>query len=139
MGTGMGGALGMQGGMDDRVWSDEEKHEWMAVHGGTPTHVVTFGPLYQVEVCVPPWEQADRTIARSAVDWGRHMSWVFDDNPPGGVRVVAAHHEGNTHQVHVAVSPRPRMAAVDEAPLPGVRRPASRRASLARREAEAGA
>jgi len=107
--------------MDDTIWSDEEKREWLATHGSTPTHVVTFGPLYHVEVCVPPWEQPDRRIARSAVDWGKHMSWVFDDNPPGRVRVVAAHHEANSVEVHAAVVPQPRLASVaDEAPLPDV-------------------
>ncbi len=117
--------------MDDRIWSDEEKQEWLAAHGGTPTHVVTFAPLYQVEVCVPPWEQPDRKIARSAVDWGKHMSWVFDDNPPGGARVVAAHHEANSLTVHAVVAPQPRLASVaDEAALPEVTRAAPRRVAL---------
>jgi len=114
--------------MDDRTWSDEDKEAWLAAHGGRPTHVVTFGPLYQVEVCVPPWEQPDRTIARSAVDWGRGMGWVFDDNPPGGVRVVAAHHEGNSLTVHTAVVPQPRLVRV--ADEPGAPRGAGRASSL---------
>ena len=95
--------------MNDRIWSDQEKQEWLAANGATPTHVITFRPIYQVEVCVPPWEQPDRKIARSAVDWGKHMGWVFDDNPPGRVRVVAAHHEDNSLTVHVAVTPQPRL------------------------------
>ena len=105
--------------MDDRIWSDEEKQAWLVEHGATPTHMVTFGPLYQVEVCVPPWEQPERRIARSAVDWGKHMSWVFDDNPPGRVRVVAAHHEANTLAVHPVVTPQPRLTSVaDDVALP---------------------
>ena len=109
--------------MDERTWSDEDKKEWLATHGATPTHVVTFEPLYQVEVCIPPWEQPRPRIARSAVDWGKCMTWVFDDTPPGAVRVVAAHHEGNSLEVHTAVAPRPRpMGVADEPALPDVTR-----------------
>ena len=49
---------------------EEEKEEWLAAHGGAPTHVVTFEPMYQIEVCIPPWEHPERQIARSAVAWG---------------------------------------------------------------------
>ena len=50
----------------------------MATHSGAPTHVVTFEPMYQIELCIPPWEHPDRHIARSAVSWGQHMGRVFD-------------------------------------------------------------
>ena len=32
----------------------------VAAHGEAPTHVVTFEPMYQIELCIPPWEQPDR-------------------------------------------------------------------------------
>jgi hypothetical protein len=96
-----------------RNWSDEEKREWFAAHGGDPTHVVTFEPLYQIELCIPPWEQPDRHIARSAVAWGQNMQRVLhsQDSPS---TVVAAHHEGNSMEVYNAVEarPRPRLRAV---------------------------
>ena len=57
--------------MDEKVWTEEEKEEWLAAHGGTSTHVVTFEPMYQIEVCVPPWEHPDRVIARAAVALGQ--------------------------------------------------------------------
>ena len=63
---------------DEKIWTEEEKEEWLAAHGGTATHVVTFEPMYQIEVCVPPWEHPDRHIARSAVAWGRNMGRVFE-------------------------------------------------------------
>ena len=60
--------------MQERFWTEEEKAEWLATHGGVPTHVVTFEPMYQIELCIPPWEQPDRHIARSAVAWGTRMA-----------------------------------------------------------------
>ena len=63
---------------DEKIWTEEEKEEWLAAHGAAATHVVTFEPMYQIEVCIPPWEHPDRQIARSAVAWGQSMSQVFD-------------------------------------------------------------
>jgi hypothetical protein len=93
---------------NEKTWSEEEKREWVATHGDAPTHVVTFEPLYQVELCIPPWEQPDRHIARSAVSWGQHMQRAFDAQDHGAATVVAAHHEGNSMEVYSAVRPRPR-------------------------------
>jgi hypothetical protein len=95
-----------------RIWSEEEKADWLAAKGTAPTHVVTFEPLYQIEVCIPPWEQPDRQIARSAVAWGKNMSKVFDEEATGSANVVAAHHEGNSLEVHATVTPRPRLHTV---------------------------
>jgi hypothetical protein len=96
----------------ERTWSDEEKQEWLATHAGAATHVVTFEPMYQIELCIPPWEQPDRHIARSAVAWGQNMSRVFDAHEGGPAAVVAAHHEGNSLEVYNAVTPRPRLRSV---------------------------
>ena len=63
--------------MTEKIWTDEEKEAWLAEHGDGSTHVVTFEPMYQIEICIPPWEHPDRKIARSAVVWGQHMSQVF--------------------------------------------------------------
>src|SRR5580700_2123835 len=79
---------------NDKIWTEEEKAEWLAGHDGSPTHVVTFEPMYQIEVCIPPWEQPDRQIARSAIAWGKAMARVLDENPFGTATVIAAHHEG---------------------------------------------
>jgi hypothetical protein len=98
--------------MSDRIWSEEEKEEWLAAHGGEPTHVVTFEPLYQIEVCIPPWEQPDRQIARSAVAWGTDMGRVLEDDGFGAANVVAAHHEGNSLEVYATVAPRPHLRTV---------------------------
>jgi len=95
--------------MNEKIWTEEEKEDWLAAHGGTATHVVTFEPLYQVEICVPPWEQPERQIARSAVAWGKHMGRVFDEGQLGTATVIAAHHEGNSIEVYTAVKPRPRL------------------------------
>ncbi len=98
--------------MAEKIWSEEEKREWMSVHGGAATHVVTFEPLYQIEVCIPPWEHPDRQIARSAVAWGKSMSQVFDEVQFGAAAVLAAHHEGNSLEVYHAVTRRPRLRPV---------------------------
>ncbi len=98
--------------MDERNWSDEEKREWFAAHDGDATHVVTFEPMYQIELCIPPWEQPDRHIARSAVAWGQHMTRVFADRDNGAAAVVAAHHEGNSLEVHSSVRPRPTLRSI---------------------------
>jgi len=98
--------------MNEKSWTEEEKEEWLAAHGGTPTHVVTFEPMYQIEICVPPWEHPERLIARSAVAWGKSMGQVFDEEQLGAAAVVAAHHEGNSIEVHAAVKPRPRLHRV---------------------------
>jgi hypothetical protein len=97
---------------DEKTWTDEEKEEWFAAHGTAPTHVVTFEPMYQIEVCVPPWEHPDRQIARSAVAWGQSMSHVFTEGQFGAAAVVAAHHEGNSLEVSTTVKPRPRLHPV---------------------------
>jgi hypothetical protein len=94
---------------DERMWTEEEKRDWLAAHGGTATHVITFEPLYQVEMCVPPWEHPDRQIARSAVAWGRLMSRVFDEEQFGPTAVVAAHHEGNSLEVKTTAVSRGRL------------------------------
>jgi hypothetical protein len=95
----------------ERVWSEEEKSEWLAAHAGTPTHVVTFEPLYQVEVCIPPWEQPYPRIARDVVTWGTHMRKVFDEQASSSANVVSAHHEGNSLEVNAAL-PAPRLRRV---------------------------
>ena len=97
---------------NEKIWTEEEKEQWLAANGGEATHVVTFEPMYQIELCIPPWEQPDRQIARSAVAWGRAMARVFDDEPLGAAPVVAAHHEGNSIEAYVAVKPRPRLHRV---------------------------
>jgi hypothetical protein len=98
--------------MNDKIWTEEEKQEWLATRGAAATHVVTFEPMYQIEICVPPWEHPERQIARSAVTWGQRMSQVFDDEHLGAATVVAAHHEGNSLEVHTMVTPRPRLHRV---------------------------
>ncbi len=98
--------------VNDRIWTEEEKQEWLAAHDSAPTHIVTFEPLYQIEVCIPPWEHPDRQIARSAVAWGEHMGRVFEDEQPGLAAVLAAHHEGNSLEVCAAITRRPRLNRV---------------------------
>lgn len=94
--------------MHEKLWTEEEKQEWFATHGGEATHVVTFEPMYQIELCIPPWEQPDRLIARSAVAWGARMARVFGEES-GGHAVIAAHHEGNSLEAYAAVRPRPQL------------------------------
>ena len=97
--------------MVEKIWSDEEKQEWLATHGDAPTHVVTFEPMYQIELCIPPWEQPDRHIARSAVavgeehERGAGPSRTVRD--PFATTVVAAHHEGNSMEVYSRQHARP--------------------------------
>jgi hypothetical protein len=98
--------------MTEKIWTEEEKEVWLAAHGGEATHVVTFEPMYQIEMCIPPWEHPERQIARSAVAWGQSMSRVFADEPLGASAVVAAHHEGNSLEIYNAVKPRPRLHRV---------------------------
>lgn len=98
--------------VNDRIWTEEEKEDWLAAHAGAPTHIVTFEPLYQVELCIPPWEHPERQIARSAVAWGERMSRVFEDEQLGAAAVVAAHHEGNSLEVYTALTRRPRLHQV---------------------------
>ncbi len=96
---------------NDKMWTEDEKKEWLAAHGEEATHVVTFEPMYQIEVCVPPWEHADRQIARSAVAWGKNMRRLFDvdGEHPGGATVVAAHHEGNALEIYMTAQRLPRL------------------------------
>jgi hypothetical protein len=98
--------------MSEKEWTEDEKEAWFAAHRDEATHVVTFEPMYQIEVCIPPWEHPERQIARSAVAWGQSMSRVFADELPGASTVVAAHHEGNSLEVYSAVKPRPRLHRV---------------------------
>jgi hypothetical protein len=98
--------------MNEKTWSDEEKAAWLAEHGEGATHVVTFEPMYQIELCIPPWEHPDRQIARSAVMWGQRMGQVFADGQDGASAIVAAHHEGNSLEIYSAVKPRPRLHRV---------------------------
>jgi hypothetical protein len=99
--------------MNDRIWTEEEKAEWLAAHDGSPTHVVTFEPLYQIEICVPPWEHPDRQIARSAVAWGQTMARVFNETQFGAATVVAAHHEGNSLEVYPSAPVKPHLRSVN--------------------------
>ena len=96
-------------------WSDAAKQEWLAAHGGVTTHVVTFEPLYQIELCIPPWEQPERHIARSAVAWGQSMQRALTSQDPFATTLLAAHHEGNSMEVYDNVSTRvqPRLHAVN--------------------------
>jgi hypothetical protein len=98
--------------MTEKTWTDEEKEAWLAENGDGATHVVTFEPMYQIELCIPPWEHPERQIARSAVVWGQQMSRVFADDHAGASSVVAAHHEGNSMEVYSAVKPQPRLHRV---------------------------
>jgi hypothetical protein len=98
--------------MYEKIWTEEEKEHWLAANDGEATHIVTFEPMYQVELCIPPWEQPERQIARSAVVWGKSMARVFDEELLGAAPVVAAHHEGNAMEAYVAVKPRPRLHQV---------------------------
>ena len=96
----------------ERIWTEEEKAEWLAEHGHEATHLVAFEPIYQLEICIPPWEDADLHITRSAQAWGRFMSLVFEEEPLGTARVVAAHHEGNALEGYSRVRARPRVRLV---------------------------
>ena len=40
--------------MNEKIWTEEEKEEWLATHGNAATHVVTFEPMFQIEISVPP-------------------------------------------------------------------------------------
>jgi len=96
----------------EKIWTEEEKQEWLASHRDAATHVVTFEPMYQIEVCIPPWEHADRQIARSAVAWGKKMGGVLQEDQFGAAAVVAAHHEGNSLEVYTTMMLRPRLRRV---------------------------
>jgi len=98
--------------MTEKIWTEGEKEEWLAAQAAGATHVVTFEPMYQIEVCIPPWEHPDRQIARLAVVWGQSMSKVFGDEHLGAAAVLAAHHEGNSLEVYAAVKPKPRLHRV---------------------------
>jgi hypothetical protein len=98
--------------MSEQAWTQADKEAWLAAHGDAPTHVVTFEPMYRIELCIPPWEQPDRQIARSAVAWGKSMSQALGDGHVGPVAVVAAHHEGNSLEVSPTAPPRPRLRSV---------------------------
>jgi hypothetical protein len=97
---------------NDSSWTEADKAAWLEAHGDAPTHVVTFEPMYQIELCIPPWEQPDRHIARSAVTWGKSMSRVLDDDHFGTAAVVAAHHEGNSLEVSPTAASRFYLRAV---------------------------
>ncbi len=97
---------------EEKDWTDEEKAEWLAAHGTAATHLVTFEPMYQIEVCVPPWESAERHIARSAVTWGTTMRSVLEEEGVESATVIAAHHEGNSLEVYGTTARRPRLHRV---------------------------
>ena len=97
----------------EKLWSEEEKQEWLAAHGQEVTHLLAFEPLYQLELCIPPWEDAERQISRAARAWGRVMSLVFEESRLGSATVLAARNEGNAVEVCARVAtPRPRLHRV---------------------------
>ena len=96
----------------DKLWTEEEKQEWLAAHAGEVTHFVAFEPVYQLELCIPPWEDAERQITRSAQTWGRVMSLVFEETPLGSATVLSSHHDGNAIEVCARVKTRPRLHRV---------------------------
>ena len=96
----------------DKLWTEEEKHEWLSAHAGEVTHFVAFEPVYQLELCIPPWEDAERQITRSAQTWGRVMSLVFEETPLGSATVLSSHHDGNAIEVCARVNARPRLHRV---------------------------
>ena len=92
----------------EKIWSEEEKREWLAAHGHEATHLLAFVPIYQLELCIPPWEDPKRQITRSAQAWARMMGLVFDEEPFGAAIVLSARNEGNEVEVCAPVPPRPR-------------------------------
>jgi hypothetical protein len=96
----------------DKLWTEEEKREWLTAHAGEVTHFVAFEPVYQLELSIPPWEDAERQITRSAQAWGRMMSLVFEENPLGAATVLSARHEANAIEVCARVKTRPRLHRV---------------------------
>ena len=97
----------------EKIWTEEEKREWLAAHGREATHLIAFEPVYQLELCIPPWEDAESNITRSAQAWGRVMSYVFDETPFGAAIVLGARHEGNAIEVCAQTIGRPRLYLVD--------------------------
>jgi hypothetical protein len=98
--------------LTEKIWSEEEKQEWLAAHGQEATHLVVFEPVYQLELCIPPWEDPDRHIVRSAQAWGRVMGLVFEEAPFGSATVLAARHEGNAIEVCAMTTARPQLHLV---------------------------
>jgi hypothetical protein len=98
--------------MAEKIWTEEEKLEWLSAHGAAATHIVTFEPMYQIELCIPPWEQPDRQLARSAGAWGKAMGQVLEEEQFGAATVVAAHHEGSSLEVYTTMVRRPRLRRV---------------------------
>lgn len=98
--------------MDETTWTDDSMRAWLAARCGVPTHVMTFEPMFQIELCIPPWEQPERQVGRSAVVWGQAMRRVFKNPADGGIVVVAAHHEGNSFELREAITPRPHLSRV---------------------------
>ena len=98
----------------EKLWTEEEKQEWLSAHAGEVTHFVSFEPVYQLELSIPPWEDAERQITRSAQAWGRVMSHVFEEAPLGSATVLSAHHEANAIEVcaRVRARLRPRLYRV---------------------------
>ncbi len=97
---------------NEKIWTEEEKEEWLAAHGAAATHVVTFEPMYQIEVCVPPWEHPDRQIARSAVAWGKSMSHVFTESISARRPSSPPTTRGILWRFSTTVKPRPRLHRV---------------------------
>lgn len=96
----------------EKIWTEEEKQEWLSAHGREATHLIAFEPVYQLELCIPPWERADRYLTRSAQAWGRMMGLVFEGAPIGSAIVLAARHEGNAMEVCAQTPGRPRLHLV---------------------------
>jgi hypothetical protein len=96
----------------ERLWTEEEKQDWLAAHAGEVTHFVAFEPVYQLELCIPPWEDAELQITRSAQAWGSVMSLAFEEAPLDAATVVGAHHEANAIEVCARVKARPRLYRV---------------------------
>lgn len=85
-------------GQPEEAWSDEEKARWLALHGGTPTHVVSCRPRITIEVVVPPWEHVQTRVARAAVGWSKHITELLREAGIPGVDVVGVHCEDSAHQ-----------------------------------------
>jgi hypothetical protein len=98
--------------MSGGAWSQADKDAWLAAHGDAPTHVVTFEPMYRIELCIPPWEHPEHQIERSAAAWGKSMSRALGDGHAGPIAVVATHHEGNSLEVSPTSVPRPHLRPV---------------------------
>jgi hypothetical protein len=96
----------------DKLWTEEEKQNWLAAHAGEVTHFIAYEPVFQLELCIPPWEDVEHQITRSAQAWGKVMSSGFEEAPLGAATVLAAHHEANAIEICARVRARPRLYRV---------------------------